>query len=152
VAFTYDETDLSTDLAKVRTYLGDVDSDDPIFSDEVINAYLGMQPNLVMATAALCDAAAAKFARKVDVGALSASRSASQLFDHYTRLADRLRKLGAAALPGGSGPGVGGIRVTGVLEQDIEDARTDDTYTNGPFSIGMDNHPGGFSVTDDDDC
>lgn len=151
MTFTYSSLDLSTDLAKVRRYLGDVVSTDAIFTDEEINATLAIQADLVQATASLADQAAASFARKVDVGSLSARKAASQLFDHYLRLADKYRALGPGDVPGGTGNNAGGLLIGGATQAEIDAERDDDTYTKSNFAVGMDDNHGSGANDDDDD-
>jgi len=151
VSFTFDATDISTDLARVRMNIGDTDSANPLLTDEQINAILASNTDVNMASAAACDQIAASFARKVDVGALSGNWTASQLFDHYTKMADRLRRLGPGDVPGGSGNRGGGIVVTGTLESDYDDAATDTTYAKGPFRLGQDRRQGGYHPNRDSD-
>jgi hypothetical protein len=43
MTFTYTGTDLSTDLAKVRRLINDVDSTNPIFTDEEVNGFLTIE-------------------------------------------------------------------------------------------------------------
>jgi len=53
MTFTYVATDLSTDLAKVRRLISDVDSTEPIFTDEEIDAFLVMEASRVRRGAAM---------------------------------------------------------------------------------------------------
>lgn len=140
--------DLSTDLDKVRANLGDTDSTDQLLQDEQINGVLAVITDINMASAALADQIAATYARKVDVGHLSARKSASQLFRHYGELANRLRALGPGDVVGGSSSRAGGIRITGTKESDFTSTDSS-TYTKGPFQVGRDNHPGGYSPNRD---
>lgn len=64
MTFTYDSTDVSTTLAKVRLEIGDTDSTAPLFTDEELNVYITARgENILLAAADVCDAAATKYAR-----------------------------------------------------------------------------------------
>ena len=51
MTFTYSDTDLSTDLAKVRRIISDVDSNEPIFTDEEIAGFLTLETGVRRAAA-----------------------------------------------------------------------------------------------------
>lgn len=92
MAFTYDETDLSTALAKVRTLISDVDSTDPLLSDEVINFYLSeASDNIYTAAYLAANSIQAKFARLVDTSIESVSVKYSQKATQYAALAKDLK-------------------------------------------------------------
>ena len=144
--------DLSTDLDKVRANIGDTVSTAEKFSDEWINGMLAVISDVNTASAALCDQLAARYAGKVDVGGNGANKAQSQLFDHYTKLANRIRTLGPGDVIGGTSQRLGGLTVTGTKEAEFEDVATDDTYARGPFAVGQHAYPGGsYSALDDED-
>ena len=149
MTWTFVDT-LLTDRDKIRANIGDTDSGDEQFSDEHLAAVLAIVADVNMASAALCDQLAAKYARKVDVGSLSARKAAGQLIDHYHKTADRLRRLGTGDVVGGAGLRKGGIVVTGVLESEYTTAASDTTYAKGPFRLGQDSIAGGYTPSADD--
>ena len=97
MAFTYDDTDLTTDtpsgrLNATRLLLGDTNSGDPQVQDAEVNFALGQNgDNVYFAAAWLARVVASKYAREVYTeldGQLSADFS--QMAEAYTKLADRL--------------------------------------------------------------
>lgn len=82
MTFTWDDT-LATDLAKVRLRIGDTDEDDPLFTDETIEAMLVSFPDVDLCSRQLVQAAIAKLAREnVDRNVASMSISRSQKINH----------------------------------------------------------------------
>lgn len=90
-AFTYDASDLSTDLGRVRFELGDTDPADPIFSDGEIQYKLDEHGSVLIASAELATAAYAKYARGYDFTTDGQSFKRSQRVQHYLELAVQLR-------------------------------------------------------------
>jgi hypothetical protein len=62
-SFTYDPT---TDLGQVRLEIGDTDSDSALFTDQEIGVKLAETSNVLLASAALLDLLATRFAREFD--------------------------------------------------------------------------------------
>ena len=91
MTWTYDETDLSTDLAKVRLDIGDTNTNDQLLSDEEINSFLSRY-DLAGATLRSAQAAYAKIWRDVDRSNLGISASRSQKAQQLRDLIDDLKK------------------------------------------------------------
>jgi len=99
MTFTYVSTDLSTSLAKVRRLISDVDSTQPIFADEEIEAFLVMENSRVrrgaamaLETMAASDVYVLKVMRRGDLETDGAKTSAE-----LRALAKRFRDEDAAA-------------------------------------------------------
>jgi len=115
MAFSYDETNLSTDTAAgrlnaVRLLVGDTDTSDPQSQDEEIVFALAQNGDNVYLTASwIARSIAAKYARLVDTdldGQLS--EKYSQLQTHYKGLSDTLEYQGKTT-SGGLGFVAGGL-------------------------------------------
>jgi ABC-type sulfate transport system substrate-binding protein len=116
MTWTYDNTDLSTDLAKVRLDIGDTNTNDQLLTDEEINIYLASY-DLAGATLRSAQAAYAKIWRDVDRSNLGMSASRSQKAQQLRDLISDLRaRVGRRA-----SPFVGGV------SQSSKDALSDDT-------------------------
>jgi len=84
--------DFSTSRDQVRIFVGDVDSTDPLLTDEEIT-YAVAQGGTVRGAAALAaDWIAALFSRRADKSVGDLSLSASQKSKQYAELAARLRR------------------------------------------------------------
>lgn len=89
---TYDPT-LAKDTDKVRYLVGDTDDDDLMLEDTEIKFLLTLEnDNLFEAAARACETIAAKFARDVNYRFSTMWQDASDAYDHYMRLAKRLRE------------------------------------------------------------
>lgn len=129
---TFSYTDPSANSAdKVRFLLGDTDEGTALFSDEEIGAVLSEFPDPYETTVVMCEAAASKYARKMDKSIGGTSLRYSQLFDQFTRMAEQYRRM-AKSGPAGRGTGRGGgVRLVG----------------GGPTYLGPDDSP--RTYTDD---
>jgi len=124
MTWTYDSTDLSTDLAKVRLDIGDTNDNDPGLSDEEINSFLAAT-NLAGATLRAAQALYAKWVRDIDRSNLGMSASRSQKLQHLRDLMEGLRARASRRAP----PFVGGV------SQTSKDAITEDTdYVDNAFT------------------
>lgn len=90
MAFTYLGT-LATDLDKIRFEIGDVNSGDPLFTDEEIVGKQAGESNHLIVAAQLCDILATKFARDYDFSTDGQSFSRSQRSSAYAARAMDLR-------------------------------------------------------------
>ncbi|NIU03769.1 MAG: hypothetical protein GWN29_04945 [Gammaproteobacteria bacterium] len=115
MTWTYDSTDISTDLAKVRLEIGDTNTYDQGLTDEEINRYLGSY-SLAGATLRCAQALYAKWVRDVDRSNLGMSASRSQKLQH---LRDLIEYLQARASRRAS-PYIGGV------SQDAKDGLDED--------------------------
>lgn len=154
MAFSYDDTDLTTDTASgrlnaTRLLLGDTNSSDPQVQDAEVNfALLQNGDNVYFSAAWLARVVASKYAREVDTeldGQMSADFS--QMAKAYTKLADSLEyqaKTSGAKL----GVYAGGITKTSVgvarlLPDRVKPAFRRDQFHNPP------NQDSGFTDQDD---
>lgn len=88
MTWTYDPTDLSTDLAKVRRNIGDTNTKDQGLSDEEINSYLDGGSSVDQATLLSAQALYAKWIRDVDRSNLGMSASRRSKADALKMLID----------------------------------------------------------------
>lgn len=109
--------DLSNNVSKVRQFLGDTDITVAKVQDETINAYLGSL-SVELTAAQLADDLAASYADRVDTAIERDQTRNSQLYDHYTKLAGRLRKLAGKNAGPTPDAGFSGISVGGVCGDD----------------------------------
>jgi len=91
VTFTYSDTDLTTDLAKVRLRIGDTDSDDPLLTDEEIQVSLDATSTNAGASVACVKRILALLARDIDRNGTRFSGSRSQKTQHYRDLLAELQ-------------------------------------------------------------
>jgi hypothetical protein len=83
---------ITTDLAKVRLLIGDVDSTDPLMYDAEIQVYLDQHgTNLNLVAAECCSAIAAEWGRRYDFESDQQAFKRSQVFAHYTALERKFR-------------------------------------------------------------
>jgi hypothetical protein len=142
VTFTYDNTDLSTDLAKVRSAIGDV-SEHPHYSltDEEITANINAAPTLAVAKYL---SARDRHARAL----IWATRNAASITADRRGTIDSLKQLTDQLLKDAGGQAAvidyGNVDVSaGMMSQDsIDNARDDADYPDPPFRIGMDDNRG----------
>lgn len=88
MTWTYDGTDLSTDLAKVRRNIGDTNTNDQGLTDEEINSFLSDGLSVDAASLRSAQALYAKWVRDVDRSNLGMSASRSQKLQHLKDLID----------------------------------------------------------------
>ena len=131
--WTFDWTDIDTNLAKVRVLIGDTVSGRQLLSDESID-WMDTQAGNVFGTAAMaCEAIAARFAGDADkvVGDLEVRLSQKALA--YEKRAKGFRKQAIKLV----GPVAGGVSKT------AKQTQKDDTDRVKPFlGRGQFGHPG----------
>jgi len=143
MTWTFDEEDISTNLAKVRVTIGDTDSDEELLSDEIINFRLTQASDNVKVAAIACVRdILAKLSRKTDRTGTGFSASRSQKFEQYSALLKEL--TGDATL-------VATATLTGGSISERENLRDDDDdYEYPAFYRGLhDNESGGTQNTGD---
>ena len=86
--FSYNDSDLSTDLNKVRRLIGDVSSTAGLFSDEEIEFYIAEEANIYGAASVACESLQAKFAGGVSKTVGKLSIELQQRVAHYKDLAE----------------------------------------------------------------
>ena len=133
LTFTYSEANINTALAKVRTLVGDVDSTNPLLSDEVINFFISeASDNIYTAAYLSANAIQAKFARFADTTIESVSVNYSQKALQYAALARDLKAH--AEMNDISSPSVLGVSIDGMSAQEENEDRVKDKFTMDRFS------------------
>lgn len=142
MTYTYDNTDLSTDLAKVRSAIGDTaEHEHYSLTDEEINANISAASTLAVAKYL---SARDRHARAV----MWATRNAASITADRRGIVDALKTLMDQLLADAGGQSAvvqyGAYDITaGMMSQDrIDDARDDTDYPDPPFRVGMDDNPG----------
>ena len=92
MTWTYDPTDLSTDLAQVRLLIGDTDTNDQLLSDEEINYFLSVTTTVTGAAILAAQAIQANFSRLADTTVETVNVRYSQKADGYAKLVDDLKR------------------------------------------------------------
>jgi hypothetical protein len=143
VTYTYDNTDLSTDLAKVRSAIGDVE-EHPHYSltDEEIAVHTSAAPTLAIAKYL---AARDRLARMVQWS----TRNAATVTADRNGVVNAMKELKEELLRDAGGTSAvstysqGNIQVqAGMLSQDdLDTAATDNDYPGPQFEIGQDDNP-----------
>ena len=134
MTWTYDPTDLSTDLAKVRLLIGDTDTNDQLLSDEEINHFLTVDTDPNRAAAFAANAIYSKFARLADTTVESVSKKYSQKAQHYSALAKTLEaQANSADAPS---PGISGIN-----PETMRDKRNDTDRVREKFYMDRFSNP-----------
>lgn len=106
MTWTYERTDLSTDLAKVRREIGDTNEDDQFLQDEEIQLALDAEGSVLLAAARAADWLARAFARDFDFEADGTKVFKAARAKAYRELATELRSRGDAEASGTGGIGV----------------------------------------------
>lgn len=134
MTWTWNESNLSTNLAKVRATIGDTNTDDRLLSDEHINEWLDKySDDVILASARCVRDIIAKLSRQFDRTAVAFSGSRSQMVNHYRDLyADLVaERAGIAEMF------VGGLSVDAEASMD-----SDGDYKGARIRIGMDDIAG----------
>jgi hypothetical protein len=130
----------------VRLLVGDVDSSDPLVTDEEISQFVELYPGDVYSAAAtVCEVIAAKLAREVSHSGDGLSFSGGELMKHYLELADRLRRLSKRLKSKKVTPYVGGISWA---EREKADQDADKIQT--AFRSHMHDNPGAGPGSEDE--
>lgn len=119
MTWTYDATDLSTDLSKIRRNIGDTNTYDQGLSDEEIQSFVDDGLSIDHATLRAAQALYAKWVRDVDRSNIGMSASRSQKLQHLRDLINDYLKprVGSRAQPF-----VGGVSEAGkeAIESDSD--------------------------------
>jgi len=92
MTWSYDSTDLSTDLNRVRLLIGDTNDSSPLLTNEEIAYYLSQKDNIFLAAADAVEyGILPKIARDIDRSNLGMSATRSQKSQQYRDLAKSLR-------------------------------------------------------------
>jgi hypothetical protein len=125
MSFSYDPT-LSSDLDKVRLYLGDTTESSPLYTDEEITALLEIENGALLTAASLADSLAAKYSRSVSFSVEGLSISNSTKTENYRTLAQRLRAQAGDSVGSLGTPILGGISYSTMdgVEMDADRVRS----------------------------
>ena len=133
----------SGDRDKVRTYIGDTDTNDQLLSDEQITYALEEEASIRAAAALAAEWIAALFSRKADKSVGDLSIAYTRRAEQYMALAARLRSRSARVVL----PYFGGI------SQTAKDTREADTDRVKPaFTVDMLDNPNAGAGTDETDA
>lgn len=91
MAWSYDPS-LTTDKDRARFYIGDTDQEDPLLSDEEIDALIELEGSPRKAAITALEHLAAKFSRQADTDNTGLAVSASQRAKAFAERAQELRK------------------------------------------------------------
>lgn len=109
MTWTYSGDPSQSAKDEVRFLIGDTNSSDPLLQDAEINWLLADCGTTRFAAVEAAEGVAAYYARSADKAVGNLKLSASQKFEHYTRLAVRLRRKATIATVA---PYAGGITQT----------------------------------------
>lgn len=127
---------MAIDIDTIRALVGDQDSATQLLDDDTIGLLTAPYSSTYLAAAAVADAIAAKFSRKVDFSLEGLRFSNSQKAVAYRDLAQRLRVQANNDDSGGIGIAITG---TSVGEMKAVDANPD--LIKGQFEVGMQQDP-----------
>jgi len=118
--FSYNDSDLSTELNQVRRLIGDVNSTGVIFSDEEIGFYIDQEANIYGAASVACESLQAKFAGGVSKTVGKLSIELQQRVTHYKDLAETYKAK--SKMKGGIQLFAGGLSIS---QKEAERSNTD---------------------------
>lgn len=145
MTFTYDATDLSTDLAKVRLAIGDVvdfTADAESLTDEEIAVALAETSSLGLASVRAMEDLIAKMTRAVARGGGGVSSDQSRKFDQMNKHLGTLRRR--------AGKGRMTCYAGGISKDRVEDTNDDEDFRKPAFRVGMDDYPTPYDGNDED--
>lgn len=97
--FTYNPTDLSTELNRLRLELGDTDENDPYLYDEEIVQVQSEKTSFFLRVAKCCELICSKIARDVKVKLGRFSEDSSEVYQRYKDMAVRFNRLASISYP-----------------------------------------------------
>ena len=113
MTFSYDETDLSMELNRIRLELGDTNEDDALLQNEEIVQVQTEQSTFYRRVASCCRLICAKIAKRVNYKLSRLSEDASVLYDRYKEMEKMF-----SAKTSTNYPWVGSIKID--LKADVE--------------------------------
>lgn len=128
MGFSYDPTDLATELNALRFEIGDTDSNEPLLDDAEIAYIQAAEASFSMRASVCCEHIAAKFARDVKYKIDGFSEDAQDKYDRYIALAKKF-----AASASDSYPWAGSI-----VAADKERIEADTSLVKPRFTLGLD--------------
>ena len=138
MTFSYDETKLNVELNKIRLYIGDTDSQDPLLQDEEIVSVQADNTGFRKIVAACCRLICAQLARKVDYKLSLLSEKASALYGRYKMLAERYEAMSSASYPWSGA----------IFKADKEAVEDDTSLVKPTFKKGLHKYPGSANYDD----
>ena len=87
MTFSYDAGALSTELNKIRLYIGDVDEDDALLADEEIVQVQADSTTFLRRCASCCRLICSKLARRVDSKLSTFTENAEIVYERYLKMA-----------------------------------------------------------------
>lgn len=140
MSFSYSGDPSTSDKDNVRFILQDTDATHPLLQDEEINFLLIQEGDVYQAAAIGAERIAANFARFTDIKIGDYSESASKYFDHYTKLAKKLKQDAMRRLVV---PYAGGLSIS-----EKETDAQDQDLVQPIFKKDFMNNPGGSNIND----
>jgi len=130
MTFTYDESALSAELNKIRLYIGDTDSNDPLLHDEEIALVQSDFTSFNKRCAECCKLICAQIIRRVDGRLGNLTEKSSVLYDRYEKLATEFDRRSSSSYPWAGG----------IVQSDKDDIEDDNALVDPKFKKGiMDN-------------
>lgn len=140
MSFSYSGDPSTSDKDHVRFILQDTNSTFPLLQDEEINFLITQEGDVFQAAAIGAERIAAFFARRTDIKIGDYSESAAKYFEHYTKLA---KKLKADAMRRLVVPYVGGLS-----KDEKETDEQDQDLVQPIFKKDLFRNMGGSNVND----
>ena len=118
----YGEDPTGNNLDAIRLLVGDTDTSDELLSDIEINFYLTQTSNLMLAASMAADAIASGYARMIDSEVDEIRALASQRYNQYRSLSQRLAERSKDEALGGlastpTGVFAGGLSIAGTRSE-----------------------------------
>lgn len=130
MTFSYDVTKLSDELNKIRLYIGDTDSSDPLLEDEEIELVQVDSTSFLKRVSVCCHLICSKLAKRVDYRLSLLTEKASVLYDRYKVMAKRYEVMSSLSYPW-----------AGSVLKSFKEATEDDTTLVKPkFKVGLHDH------------
>ena len=139
---TYSNNPAGSSIDAVRFHVGDTDCANLRLSDEEVQYLIDQAPTDLEASVLAAEFLAAHFAQQRDITTGRVSKSNSQIFEHYKRMAANLRVLAqnGGLTTGAAGVPVVAFRNTGERRDADRTDRTDSDLKQPNFEIaGADN-------------
>lgn len=133
MTFSYNDSELSSDLNRVRRLIGDVSSTSAEFSDEEVEFFIDEGNNIYGAVALAAHSLAAKYADKVTKSVGELSISLSDKYEHFKSLAIKFE--GLADLKGSPQIYAGGISKSDKDNREADSDRTEPDFYRGEFDF-----------------
>jgi len=140
MTFSYNPSELSLELNKIRLHLGDTVSSDYFLEDEEIASIQADYSTSFRRIAACCRLICSKLARKVDYRLSLLSEKNSDVYKRYMEMAQRYEASGSASYLW-----AGSVKVS--LKEGVE---SDTDLVTPKIKKGIHDHPRGATVGDND--